>query len=394
MKRILLLLLALTAIMLLPYLGALIQYDNTLPAGYFNYPVSMIHLRPPTSWIYLIAFSIIGLGIGVIYFLPKWVGFKAPVLKKAKPIKQVAFPIWFWIGLVMWAIPIALFWTKASEPSWLIYWADIPIFWGISFMLDGIVYRRTGGKSIISMNPRELLAIGVASMGGWMLFQYLNFYVQGNWYYPQSGLLSDSHFLLYSILGSGGLMPMAFEMYTLLRTIKWLPPRYENGIKWDAPKWLKLAVMIGMMGGMLFTGYSPDSLFFLLWLGPVTILGITLSLLNIWTPFKPIAKGNWSPFLVFCLTYFFVGFILEGQNYFSGYHEVGSEVQTFNPSYWVYNIPYVDVLHIFEMPALGFLGYLPFGIYCWVWWIFVSYLLNIPSYLADPTDDSPPFKYK
>jgi undecaprenyl diphosphate synthase len=31
---------------------------------------------------------------------------------------------------------------------------------------------------------------------------------------------------------------------------------------------------------------------------------------------------------------------------------------------WLYHLPYVGMLHVFEMPLLGFAGYLPFGILC------------------------------
>jgi len=31
---------------------------------------------------------------------------------------------------------------------------------------------------------------------------------------------------------------------------------------------------------------------------------------------------------------------------------------------WVYDIPYVDALRLFEMPILGYAGYLPFGVLC------------------------------
>ena len=51
------------------------------------------------------------------------------------------------------------------------------------------------------------------------------------------------------------------------------------------------------------------------------------------------------------------------------------------PAYWQYSLPYVDVLHVFEMPLLGYFGYLPFGGYCWLWWIAVATLLNIPAKL-------------
>jgi len=31
---------------------------------------------------------------------------------------------------------------------------------------------------------------------------------------------------------------------------------------------------------------------------------------------------------------------------------------------WEYKIPFVDVFHIFEMPVLGYAGYIPFGLLC------------------------------
>jgi hypothetical protein len=31
---------------------------------------------------------------------------------------------------------------------------------------------------------------------------------------------------------------------------------------------------------------------------------------------------------------------------------------------WHYSIPYVQRFHVFEMPLLGYAGYLPFGVTC------------------------------
>jgi hypothetical protein len=33
-------------------------------------------------------------------------------------------------------------------------------------------------------------------------------------------------------------------------------------------------------------------------------------------------------------------------------------------AHWEYAVPYVDRFRIFEMPLLGYAGYLPFGIEC------------------------------
>jgi hypothetical protein len=35
---------------------------------------------------------------------------------------------------------------------------------------------------------------------------------------------------------------------------------------------------------------------------------------------------------------------------------------------WIYDIPYLEVLHVFEMPLAGYGGYIPFG-----WELFALY---------------------
>ena len=42
-----------------------------------------------------------------------------------------------------------------------------------------------------------------------------------------------------------------------------------------------------------------------------------------------------------------------------------------------YNIPYVDVIHIFsEMPLLGYFGYIPFGVLVWQVFIWSGKMFN------------------
>jgi hypothetical protein len=42
---------------------------------------------------------------------------------------------------------------------------------------------------------------------------------------------------------------------------------------------------------------------------------------------------------------------------------------------WVYSVPFVDRFHVFEMPILGFAGYLPFGLECAV----IAHFVRGPS---------------
>ena len=120
--------------------------------------------------------------------------------------------------------------------------------------------------------------------------------------------------------------------------------------------------------------------FFVVWLSPLIIVAIALGMLGIWTPFTSIKeKGDWSFLLVFAPTFLFQGFFVEGFNWLSVQHAADGTVHGFNPGYWTYVIPYVNQLHVFEMPLLGYLGYLPFSIYCWIWFIAMAFLMDIPT---------------
>jgi hypothetical protein len=65
----------------------------------------------------------------------------------------------------------------------------------------------------------------------------------------------------------------------------------------------------------------------------------------------PLGAGDWRPLLQPALAALACGFLWELWNY-------GSLAK------WHYSIPYAAGFHLFEMPLLGYAGYLPFGIEC------------------------------
>jgi hypothetical protein len=286
----------------------------------------------------------------------------------------------------MWAGVLVVYWGKLSKPEWINHWGAIFLFWGITFVLDGLTYRRSGGKSLIADYPSEVIGIGVVSIPGWMIFEYLNLYIQVDWYYPAGDLIPDTQFFLYALLGSSGLLPMAFVLYSFLCTFKGFKRRYAYGPKISINRGMKFVLLMASLLFLVLSGIWDERLFIMLWLAPLGLLSLALIELDIWTPFRPIKeKGDWSALMVFGLCYLFVGFLVEGQNYFSGYHLPGDQVDTFNVDYWKYCIPYVDKFHVFEMPLLGFLGYIPFSIYCWIVWIIFARFLNIKAlFFNDP----------
>lgn len=58
-----------------------------------------------------------------------------------------------------------------------------------------------------------------------------------------------------------------------------------------------------------------------------------------------------------------------------------------NPNYWVYDVPYVNVIHILsEMPLEGYFGYLPFGLMVWLIFIWAGKLFGFETYLLKSGD--------
>ena len=93
----------------------------------------------------------------------------------------------------------------------------------------------------------------------------------------------------------------------------------------------------------------PQLFFPLVWISVYFIV----EPVNYWLGFKTLLsyteKGNWQPVWNLWGGVLICGFFWEMWNYYSF------------PK-WTYELPYLDVLEIFEMPLAGYLGYLPFSL--------------------------------
>jgi hypothetical protein len=89
----------------------------------------------------------------------------------------------------------------------------------------------------------------------------------------------------------------------------------------------------------------------MLWVGPLLLLCGLQQLLTGTSLLAPLARGDWRPLLQPALAALACGLAWEFWNYWS-------------LAKWQYSIPQVQRLHVFEMPLLGYAGYLPFGVTC------------------------------
>ena len=376
------LLLVVLASVVLPFLGGYIHWQG-LPPDFGLLAQHRVE-RPGTDWTVFAILTFVAIPIWSFVFKPSWFGFKGQSVKKAAnnlpsvsfssvSFSNVSLPWWFYVGGLSFVLSWIVMWGQFEFLGTIRYLMFVSLWWGFILFLDGIVYRRKGGYSFVSTRPWLLLTIGFLSMFGWYYFEYLNFFVLQNWFYPYLDLLSAPFTYLWSFVTFSTVWPSIFVWYQLLDTFPKLKARYANGPKTHVGVrgcWLWLVA-----GGVLtvITSVFPDKLFWLIWVGPLLITASALSLLNIWTPFTDMQRGDWTKVMTIALATVCNSLCWEMWNYWSTPN---------NPNFWQYNLPYVHEFLIFEMPLLGFSGYLFFGPVCWVCWILCAKVLGLESSLA------------
>lgn len=361
------LLLPVFAALLLPLIASWFAYPDThLPPDFGVFPPQYVAAAPGFNLTVFCIIAFAELVIIALYLLPALFGFKKTA--PAPRVKTVALPIWFWIGLVVTLFFWWLMWRRETVFGDLVYYAFTPMWWGFIFVLDGLVYRFSNRQSLFASKPKTFLMTAIVSLFGWYLFEYFNYFALGNWYYPNSTMPELSHqtMVIIFLLAYTTVWPAIFQWYTLLNSCPNLVSRFSQGPKLSLNG--NLLILLGLLLLVLMV-FFPYPLFWVLWIGPLLVFSGVLIRANIWTPFTAMAQGNWSPALLMAAAALLNGFFWEFWNYGSA-HPANPVT---NPNYWVYDIPYINVIHIFsEMPLLGYMGYMPFGILAWVIFIWAG----------------------
>ncbi len=230
-----------------------------------------------------------------------------------------------------------------------------PIVWfGYILTVDAAVYKLRG-NSIISNRPSQFLGLVVISMLFWWVFELVNIPLK-NWSY--SGLEGLSELKdIFGSLSFATVLPALFETSELIRTIR-LFDRKKLARKHKITKRF-LHFMIAL-GFAFFAApmFLPKFAFPLVWLSFFLILDPINYLHGQPSIIGHLKDRKLAIPLSLLLAGIILGFLWEFWNYWA------------IPK-WTYDIPFVGFFKIFEMPILGYLGYLPFSfeLYAMYWFV-------------------------
>lgn len=373
MKKYFLLLFSFCSILLLPYIGSYLKWGGT-PPGYGLFPAQEVIPPPGFNQTYFIVCSGVALLILLFLLFPKLFGFKK-IESKRKSVSKSNYPKWFIPALIVTILSWFFMWGRFNVVNPIDHFTFVPLWWGFIFVLDSIVYKRNGGRSLVSVRPTTMKLLAAVSSFSWFVFEYQNFFVLSNWYYPNNEIFTNFGNISWQLLSYTTVLPAIFEFYFLLRTFDVMDKRYSSGPKIALSNGIQYILLaIGLLF-LLLMGYFPDELFWMLWVGLVPALIPAMNIGNRWTPFSEIArKGDWSYVVLIALATLLNGFFWEFWNFGSEWFHDDAPT---NPNYWKYSVPYLDKYYLFsEMPILGYFGYLFFGIACWTLWLSVAYLVG------------------
>ncbi len=268
------------------------------------------------------------------------------------------FPLYGWIGIIL----VLLFWyLNWSLDALRTHWGFFFLWLGYSLSVDALVYFKKQ-TSLLTRNLKQYILLFLISMPCWWLFELFNYFTQ-NWFYDGRQYFSDPEYFLFASLSFSTVMPAVFGTAELTCTFS----RIKNLTNRRKFSPLKNAYLIFLLSGItiaLLILIFPKIFYPFIWISVFFIIEPINNKLGYRTIFDSTAAGNWSLAASLAAAGIICGFFWELWNFYS------------YPK-WIYSLPGVNVLHVFEMPLPGYLGYLSFPFELYALYNFISGLMKI-----------------
>ncbi len=342
----------------LPMSGIIISGKD--PTPYLEFPPRTKHVEHADfSWVGFLLMGAFVLAV-VGPLLIQGIRFYSYKANQSREIKgkhaapRYGFPFWATAGLLLGAVSWVIAWNRFDfvgeelqqhtfTPLWICY----------ILVVNGITYRRKGSCLLTRRTVRYLLLFPVSALF-WWFFEYLNRFVQ-NWYYTAGQDAGPAEYFWLATLPFSTVLPAVLATRELLQTFPLFDAGYDEFITFRVDRKNQrptAAVILAIAGfGLALIGVFPSLLYPLLWISPLVVIVCVQVLRGEKTVFSELKDGNWSVLVCSGMAALVCGIFWEMWNFYSY-------------SKWIYTVPYVQKFHIFEMPLMGFAGYLPFGLEC------------------------------
>ncbi|MGA7616174.1 MAG: hypothetical protein WBX15_13445 [Thermoanaerobaculia bacterium] len=221
-----------------------------------------------------------------------------------------------------------------------------PLWLGYILTVDGLVFLRSG-SSIFVRSKKYFALLFIASIPLWWIFELVNLRTR-NWHYVGREYFSDLAYAVLASIAFSTVIPAVFETGELWRTFRWTerfahrtPLRVSARTGWA---WFTTGIVLLALLLLL-----PRVAYPLTWLALLFLVDPIAWRANRGSLLEHLGEGDYATPIALALGALTCGFFWEMWNWFAY-------------PYWTYTTPGVEFWYLFQMPALGYLGYLPFGL--------------------------------
>ena len=335
-----------TMLLGLPLLGVFL--DGQPLSRYLEFP-------PKTRYVQHAPFSAMVFGIYALIILAVIVPLIVRSLQSPEEHHEIishrrAFPWWGWLGALAGVLTWILAWTRFAWFAEFQAHTFTPLWFALILVINALARQQSGG-CLMTDRPGYFLLLFPLSSIFWWFFEYLNRFVQ-NWYYIGPEFSSHEYFW-YATLPFSTVLPAVLSMQQWLFSTRWIQQGCRNFVSFSLSRPRLIAAGIFGLSAMGLAGIGvwPNYFFPLLWVSPLTIIISLQTLMGETTLIDQMATGDWRWAFSSVLAALTCGGFWEMWNFYS-------------LAKWEYSIPFVHRFEIFEMPLLGYAGYLPFGLEC------------------------------
>jgi hypothetical protein len=261
------------------------------------------------------------------------------------------FPAWGWFAVISCAIFWVLAWNRFEWFSFFQTYTFSPLWISFIVAVNAATFARSG-KCMLKNSTLYFILLFPLSSVFWWFFEYLNRFVQ-NWHYVGAEIFSPFEYAIFATLCFSTVLPAVLSVCEFLETFKTISMPLNDffRVKFLNTRSAAWIVLVLACSGLIAIGRYPDYFFPILWLSPLLVITSLQTLKRQENIFSGIVEGRWGNLFCLAISALVCGFFWEMWNFNS------------MPK-WEYSVPFVDRFHLFEMPILGYAGYLPFGIEC------------------------------
>lgn len=256
---------------------------------------------------------------------------------------------------------VAVWWPIAwSQTRPLSDYYFFPLWLGFILTLDALVELRTG-TSLWRRSHARFVGLFLVSVPFWWIFEWMNGYLQ-NWHYLTPQPYSRPAYVFLASLAFSTVVPAVLEMSELVASVR-IGERLPQIPAWHVTRRGQIAFFLLGWAMLAAVVAFPRYAFPFAWLSVFFIIEPINAAVGQRSISAFVREGNWAAVYNIMLATVLTGFFWEMWNFYS------------LPK-WYYTVPFVDFGHLFEMPILGYTGYIPFGLELFAIYGLVTWLVE------------------